>query len=148
MEPSPPPRVSALIGWTVRSATTVIRAPRQEAVKQVHAVTDRVLGFVERTVLARIVADMLPHVIAAVTPEVLDSVLPRLIDAALPRIRTTVIPAIIGDLATDSRISALIAQQSRGTIAAFGDDLRDAASTADDRVDAAFRRRFRRAAVR
>lgn len=88
----------------------------------------------ETTLIPRIIDDLMPYLIS--------SVVPRIVDGSLPYIREKVLPVVIEDMADSPQLRDLITEQSRDVVADATTDLRDSTATADDRVEAGFRRMF------
>jgi hypothetical protein len=88
---------------------------------------DRALGWAGRLAAPRVVDELLPHLEERVVPE--------LIDAVMPLIRARVVPAIIEDLTSSPLVQALLLEQSRGVVSRAGDQLREATSEADGRLE-------------
>jgi len=87
-------------------------------------------------VARRVAQDMAPYLI--------DTLVPQVVDGVMPHIRTAVVPVIIEDLTADERVRAMVAQQSRGMLAAAGGELRRVSADADERVESAVRRALHR----
>jgi hypothetical protein len=109
---------------------------RAEAARRLSATLDGVAGWAEESVVRRVAQDMTPYLI--------DTLVPQVIDGVMPRIRAVVVPVVIEDLTADSRVRAMVAQQSRGALTAAGDELRRVSADADDRVESAVRRALHR----
>jgi len=100
-------------------------------------------AFVQATVadgIAWAQAQVVPQIVDGLVPHLVDSVLPRIIDGAMPEIRSRVMPEIIDDLTSDPKVRDLAMEQGRGAVGEAAQHLRSTTATADDRVEAAFRR--------
>jgi hypothetical protein len=100
-------------------------------------------AFVEATVadgIAWAQAQVIPQIVDGLVPHLVDAVVPRLIDGALPEIRAKVMPVIIEDLTNDPKVLDLAMEQGRGAVGEAAEHLRSTTASADDRVEAAFRR--------
>jgi hypothetical protein len=100
-------------------------------------------AFVQATVadgVAWAQAQVVPQIVDGLVPHLVDSVLPRIIDGAMPEIRSRVMPEIIDDLTNDPKVRDLAMEQGRGAVGEAAEHLRSTTATADDRVEAAFRR--------
>ena len=103
-------------------------------------------GFVQHTVsdgLAWAQARAVPQIVNGLVPQLVDEVVPRIIDGALPEIRERVLPVVIEDLTTDPQVRELVREQGLGVVGEAADHLRATTSTADDRIESAFRRLVR-----
>lgn len=98
------------------------------------------LTWAETAVIPKIIDDLMPYLIASVAP--------RIIDGVLPHIREKVLPIVIDDLSRSPQLRELITEQSRDVVADAAQDLRDSAASADDQVEAGFRRLFHLASTR
>jgi hypothetical protein len=117
----------------VRGRDTII-ASRSAAMVALRTTVDDGLGWIEKSVVPRVVDDLMPYLI--------NSVVPRLVEGAIPEIRNKIIPVVIDDLTRDPRLQELITEQSRGVLANATDELRETSATADDRIEDSFRRMF------
>jgi hypothetical protein len=102
--------------------------------------------FVQQTVsdgLAWAQARAVPQIVDGLVPHLVDEVVPRIIDGALPEIRDRVLPVVIEDLTTDPQVRDLVREQGMGVVGEAAQHLRTTTSTADDRVESAFRRLVR-----
>ena len=93
---------------------------------------DSATAWTEQQIVRRVAESMKPYLIHDLVPEVIDGV--------MPKIRSDVVPVVIEDLASDDRIRAMIAQQSRGMLTWSVTEVRRASAEADDRVETAARR--------
>jgi hypothetical protein len=94
----------------------------------------------ETKLVPKIIDDLMPYLVA--------SVVPRIIEGVLPYVREKVLPIVIEDLTESPQLRDLITEQSRDVVADAATDLRDSTATADDRVEAGFRRLFHMAPTR
>lgn len=124
-----------------RTATTArdrgrvaVDAGRAEAVAFVRSSVDDGIAWAQNAVVPRVVDGLVPHLV--------DSVVPRIIDGVLPEVRARVLPVVIDDLTTDPRVRDMVVEQSKGMLEEAAEQVRDTTSSADDRVEAAFRRLF------
>ncbi len=117
----------------IRGRDTLI-ASRSAAVVALRHTVDDGLGWIEKSIVPRMVDDLMPYLI--------NSVVPRLVEGAIPEIRSKVIPVVIDDLTRDPRLQELITEQSRGVLANATDELRETSATADDKLETSFRRMF------
>ncbi len=102
--------------------------------------------FVQQTVsdgLAWAQARAVPQIVDGLVPHLVDEVVPRIIDGALPEIRDRVLPVVIEDLTTDPQVRDLVREQGMGVVGEAAQHLRTTTSSADDRVESAFRRLVR-----
>jgi hypothetical protein len=100
-------------------------------------------AFVQATVadgIAWAQAQVIPQIVDGLVPHLVDSVMPRIIEGAMPEIRSRVLPEIIDDLTNDPKVRDLAMEQGRGAAGEAAQHLRSTTATADDRVEAAFRR--------
>jgi len=93
---------------------------------------DAAAGWTERHLVRRVARSMTPYLIGELAPEVIDGV--------LPKIRSDVVPVVIDDLAADTQIRAMVAEQSKGMLTWSVTEVRRASADADDRVETALRR--------
>lgn len=98
------------------------------------------LTWAESVAIPKVIEDLMPYLIA--------SVVPRIIDGMMPYLREKLLPMVIEDLTNSREFRELITEQSRDVVADAALDLRDSAASADDRVEAGFRRLFRLAPAR
>jgi hypothetical protein len=102
--------------------------------------------FVQHTVadgLAWAQARAVPQIVDGLVPHLVDEVVPRIIDGALPEIRDRVLPIVIEDLTTDPQVRDLVREQGMGVVGEAAEHMRTTTSTADDRIESAFRRLVR-----
>jgi len=102
--------------------------------------------FVQQTVsdgIAWAQARAVPQIVDSLVPHLVDEVVPRIIDGALPEIRERVLPVVIEDLTTDPQVRDLVREQGMGVVGEAAQHLRTTTSSADDRVESAFRRLVR-----
>lgn len=134
----PVARVRHRLGETAATARShgraTVAASRAEAVSFVRSTVDDGLAWAQ--------ADAAPRLVDGLMPYLVDEVVPRLIDGVMPQIRTQVMPVLIEDLTADQRVRDLVVEQSRGMLDEAADELRTTTASADDRVEAAFRRLF------
>jgi hypothetical protein len=109
-----------------------IAAGREDAEAFVRSSVADGMAWAETQAVPRIVDSLVPHLV--------DTVVPRLIDGVMPEIRETVLPAVIDDLTNDPKVRDLVMEQSRGAIGEAAQQVRSSAASADNRVEAAFRR--------
>jgi hypothetical protein len=88
--------------------------------------------------------DLAPELIDGLVPYLNARVVPQVIGGAVPQIRTEVLPVVIADLTKDPQVRDLILDQSRGLLDDAATDVRSSVANADDRVEAAAWRLFRR----
>ena len=103
-------------------------------------VVDGAAAWTGQQIVRRVAESMKPYLIDELVPEVIDGV--------MPKIRADVVPVVIEDLASDDRIRAMIAQQSRGMLTWSVTEVRRASAEADDRVETAARRLLGRRGLR
>jgi hypothetical protein len=97
-----------------------------------NSAVDGAAAWTEKQIVRRVAESMKPYLIDELVPEVIDGV--------MPMIRADVVPVVIEDLASDDRIRAMIAQQSRGMLTWSVAEVRRASAEADDRVETVARR--------
>ncbi|HZN73245.1 MAG TPA: hypothetical protein VFC00_16380 [Micromonosporaceae bacterium] len=107
-------------------------ASRADAVAFLWATVDDGVAWAQVRIIPKIIDGLVPHLVAEVVP--------RIIDGAMPDIRERVLPVVIEDLTDDPQIREFVVEQSRGAIGEATNRLRATTATADDRVEAAFRR--------
>jgi hypothetical protein len=129
-------RTRAVVGQMMLEARNAgratIAAGREDAATFVRNSVADGMTWAETQAVPRIVDSLVPHLV--------DSVVPRLIDGVMPEIRSKVLPAVVDDLADDPKIRELVMEQSRGVIDDAAKSVRSATASADNRVEAAFRR--------
>jgi polyhydroxyalkanoate synthesis regulator phasin len=76
-----------------------------------------------------------PHLADRIVPRIVDGVLPRLV----PELRASTLSVLVRDLASDPRLRSLV-DTGRDVVSDAAQQLRSATGTADDRIEAAFRR--------
>jgi hypothetical protein len=81
-----------------------------------------------------------PQFVDGLMPHLVDDVVPRLIDGVMPEIRSKVLPMVIEDLANDPHLRSVVREQSKGAAEEATQHLRTTSATADDRIEAAYRR--------
>jgi hypothetical protein len=114
-----------------RGAATMDTA-RADAVMSLRTGVDNGIAWTVAHVFPKIVDDMMPQVV--------DHVMPQIIEGAMPQIRTRVLPVVIDDLSHDPRVRDLMVEQGRGAAGEAAQQVRATTASADDRVEAAYRR--------
>jgi hypothetical protein len=89
-------------------------------------------------------AQAVPQIVDGLVPHLVDEVVPRLIDGVMPEVRERVLPVIIDDLTHDPQVRDLVLEQGRGVVGDAALHLRTTTSSADDRVESAFRKLVRK----
>jgi hypothetical protein len=124
---------SAMANAGARGRDT-IAASREAAARTLRGAMDDSIGWAEANVVPRVIDDLMPYLIS--------SVVPRIIDGAMPQIREKVLPVVIDDMTRDPRVRELISEQGRGMVGDATEELRSTSATADDAVEASFRKLF------
>lgn len=120
--PQSPGFLRGFLEETGRKGARTIHIGRHDAELWLKSALDDGLAWAEKSVIPKVIDDMTPKLMTT--------------------IRQTIMPQVIDDLAKDSRIRSLIAEQSHGMVTEAAEELRDSSSKADDRVENAFRRIF------
>jgi hypothetical protein len=111
-----------------------IAASRDAAARTLRGAMEDSITWADANIVPRMIDDLMPYLV--------NSVIPRIIDGAMPQIRQKVIPVVIDDLTADPRIRELITEQGRGVLDDAADELRSTSASADDAVEASFRKLF------
>jgi hypothetical protein len=115
-----------------QAGRSTVASSRAGAVLFLRAAVDDGVSWAQVRVVPKIVDGLVPHLVAEVVP--------RIIEGAMPEIRGRVLPIVIDDLTGDPRVRDFVVEQSRGAIGEATNRMRAGTATADDRVEAAFRR--------
>jgi hypothetical protein len=119
----------------VRGAITMSRS-RRDAEAALRGVMDGSVDWAEKRVVPKVVEDMMPYVV--------NTLVPKVIDGVMPQVREKVLPVLIDDMSSDPKVRKLITEQSQGMVSEAAVELRVTSEDADDRVESAFRKVFRR----
>jgi hypothetical protein len=128
-------RVGRVVLDARRIGAATVAAGRADATEFVQQTVADGLAWAESRAVPQIVDGLVPHLV--------DEVVPRIIDGALPEIRDRVLPVVIEDLTTDPQVRDLVREQGMGVVGDAAQHLRTTTSSADDRVESAFRRLVR-----
>jgi hypothetical protein len=132
--------VEARVGGTYQGAArrgdALIRRALTDVADRADQVADSAARWADRQIVRRVAESMTPYLV--------DELIPRVIDGLMPKIEADVVPAVLEDVADDDRIQTMVALQSRNMMARGVAEVRHASADADDRVETAVRRLFRR----